>query len=215
MIEKKLRVRIMQMRLTKLFGALVLAAASSGVASVAIAQTAPLNPVPLPTSPRTLGVDEQPDPFITPVAPADVPTSPRTLGIEAPYYGEPVAGEYNRLLTLNEAFIQAFFRESGDFYLNRTLPGQFKYIFGPGIPGRAGFPDLEIERDAQRINRLYRIAIEQQTSSDPVLRTPDLPNPFDTSILRLPASRRFVGPREGFLGPVEGGEFRFETPLPR
>lgn len=209
MIEKKLSVRIMQMRLTQLFGALVLAAASSGVASVAIAQTAPLNSVPLPTSP------DQPDSFVTPVAPADVPTSPRTLGIEAPYYGEPIAGESNRLLTLDEAFVQAFFRESGDFYANRQLPGQFKYIFGPGIPGRAGFPDLEIERDAQRINRVYQAALEQQNSSDPVLRTPDLPNPYDTSILRLPTSRRFVGPTEGFLGPVEGGEYRFETPLPR
>lgn len=206
------------MRLTKLLGALVLATASSGLASSAIAQTTPSSPVGVPATPRTLGIEQAPylEPGVrTDVAPADVPVSPRTLGVEAPYYGQPIAGQPNRLITLNEAFNLLFFRESGDFYRNRSIPRQISFILGPGLPGGAGFADLELERDALAITRLYRSALEQQNSSDPVLRTPDLPNPFDTSVLQLPASRRFVGPREGFLGPVEGGEFNLEAPLPR
>ena len=211
-------VRIMKMRLTKLLGALVLAAASSGLATSAIAQTTPSSPVGVPASPRTLGVDESPytEPGVsTEVAPADVPVSPRTLGIQAPYFGQPIAGEPNRLITLPEAFNILFFRESGDFYRNRSIPRQITFITGIGLPGRAGFPDLELERDALRITRLYRSALELQNSSDPVIRTPDLPNPFNTSVLQQPGARRLVGPREGFLSPAEGGEFNLEAPLPR
>lgn len=110
-----------------------------------------------------------------------------------------------RLETIPEAFNRAFFRESNDYYYSRTIPSQIQYMFGPGVPGRATFPDLLIERDAERINRLYNDVLEQQVSSDPVLRTPDLPNPFDTSIRLAPVSNRFGGR-------LEGSEFYLDTP---
>src|SRR3712207_8795423 len=55
---------------------------------------------------------------------------------------------------------------SNDYYYSRTIPSQIQYIFGPGIPGRATFPDLLIERDAERVNRLYNDVLEQQVSRD-------------------------------------------------
>ncbi|HEY9607281.1 MAG TPA: hypothetical protein V6C85_37090 [Allocoleopsis sp.] len=110
-----------------------------------------------------------------------------------------------RLETIPEAFDRAFFRESNDYYYSRTIPSQIQYMFGPGVPGRATFPDLLIERDAERVNRLYKDVLEQQVSSDPVLRTPDLPNPFDTSIRLSPASNRLGGR-------LEGSEFYLDTP---
>ena len=168
------------MRLTKLLGALVLAAASTGLASAVTAQTAPTSPtvVPVPASPRTIGVD----PFFT-----NLP---------------------NRLETVPEAFDRAFFRESGDFYRNRKIDRQINYIIGAGVPWGAGFPDLELERDAERITKLYRELLEIQVSSDPVLRTPDLVNPFNTSVRLLSAPPRF-GTR------LEGSEFIYETVPPR
>lgn len=181
----------MHMRLSKWLGTLVLAVTSSVLASAATAQT------------------NSPAPFMTSPAP-NVPVSPRTLGIDAPFDPSP-----DSLITVSEVFNRAFFNESGDFYHNRSIPRQAAYIIGPGLPGGAGFPELELERDAKLINTLYRDLLEQQVASDPVIRTPDLPNPFDTSIRGLPVSRRFVSPRQGFLSPVEGSEFNFGTPLQR
>jgi hypothetical protein len=151
-------VRIIPMRLTKLLGSLVLAAASSVLASAATAQT-------------------------------------------APSVSEPI-----RLETIPEAFVRSFFKDSGDFYHNRSIPRQIQYILGPGIPGRASFPELEIERDAERITKLYRDLIEQQGTSDPFLRTPDLPNPFNTTLRQLPITPGRFG------GRVEGTEFILEPP---
>jgi hypothetical protein len=148
------------MRLTKLLRALVVAAASSVLASAATAQTDPTGFAPI------------------------------------------------RLETVPEAIERAFFRDSGTFYHNRTIPRQGAYILGPGLPGRAAFPDIEIERDAERVNIVYNDALYQQVASDPVIRTLDLPNPFNTTLRGQPEFRRF-GSR------VEGSEFVFETLPPR
>ncbi|MBE9129442.1 MULTISPECIES: hypothetical protein [unclassified Coleofasciculus] len=152
------------MRLRLLLSALVVAAASTGIADSTMAQT-------------------------------------RSSG------SEPI-----RLETIPESFNRAFFNDSGDFYRNRSIGRQIDYIIGPGGLGGAAFPELEIERDAKLINILYEDALNQQFASDPVIRTPDLANPFDTSIRLLPVSARFrpqVSPR------IEGSEFFFETVPPR
>lgn len=166
------------MRLTKLLGALVLAAASSGLASAVSAQTNPPYQSEATSSPRIVDVNPS---FTTPP---------------------------NRLETIPEAFSRAFFQESGDFYRNRSIPRQISYIIGPGLPWGAGFPELELERDAKRISNLYQEVLELQASSGPVIRTPDLPNPFGSSL------RTEYGPRR-FGSQLEGGEFNFETAPPR
>lgn len=121
---------------------------------------------------------------------------------------DPSGFEPIRLETLPEAFDRAFFQDSGDFYRNRSIERQIGYIIGPGLPGGAGFPELELERDAKRIHDLYRDALEQQVSRDPIIRTPDLPNPFSSS-LRSQFGFNRVGNR------VEGSEFNFEALPPR
>ncbi|HEY9676078.1 MAG TPA: hypothetical protein V6D11_31840 [Waterburya sp.] len=166
------------MRLTKLIGALVLAAASSGLPLAVSAQT-------------------------NPSTPSEALSSPRIPDVNASFTTPP-----NRLETIPEAFERAFFQESGTFYRNRSIPRQISYIIGPGLPWGAGFPELELERDARRINSLYNEVLELQASSDPIIRTPDLPNPFGSSL------RTQYGPRR-FGTQLEGGEFNFETLPPR
>ncbi len=148
---------MMQMRLTRLVSALVMAAASSLGASSAIAQT------------ETEYIDF-----------------------------EPV-----RLETIPEAFNRTFFDQSGTLYYNRSIWRQANYILGV-----TGFPDVELENDADSLNKLYNEVLEQQVSSDPIIRTPDLPNPFNSSI------RSTSQPRRGF-NRLEGAEFIFETLPPR
>lgn len=113
-----------------------------------------------------------------------------------------------RVETIPEAFNRTFYEESGDIFRNSSIQRQIGWIIGPGLPGGAGFPDLQIERDARRIGILYRDALEQQVSSDPIIRTPDLPNPF-SSTLRLQMGAGRLGTR------LEGSEFIFQTLPPQ
>jgi hypothetical protein len=49
------------------------------------------------------------------------------------------------------------------------------------------FPEALIADDARRVNEVYKEALLRQVASDPVIRTPDLINPFNTSILTQPS----------------------------
>lgn len=83
--------------------------------------------------------------------------------------------------TSNE-FVQEFFRNDREFFRNGSLGRQLALIFG------FDFPENEIAQDAELIDNLYEIRIVQQSSSDPIVRTRDLPNPYTTSILTSPRS---------------------------
>ena len=99
---------------------------------------------------------------------------------------------------------------SGDFFENRSLESQVGYIFGPGPINRSSYLENEITRQAYLMNLLYRDLLENQVSSDPVIRTPDLANPFQTS-LRLNPSYRALP--TGFFQPtppLPGTEFLFD-----
>ncbi|WP_254566534.1 hypothetical protein [Oscillatoria sp. HE19RPO] len=80
-----------------------------------------------------------------------------------------------------EQFDRAFFRSSDTFYQNRSIFDPISFYLLPMT-----YPERQVEWDAERINKLYHAVMELQTSSEPVLRTPDLPNPFDESLLTLP-----------------------------
>lgn len=101
-----------------------------------------------------------PDPF----NPA-VPVGPRPIGLE-------------------QEFERVFFGNDREFFNNRSIPRQLDFIFGI----RNSFVENEINRDARNIHELYVEALEQQLSSDPVIRTPDLPSPFNRSLLQIPFS---------------------------
>jgi hypothetical protein len=69
--------------------------------------------------------------------------------------------------------------------------------------GTGSFPENAIARSGDHIHRVYRDLLTQQAANDPIIRTVDLPNPFNTSILTLPTatvSNRVVGGELVFEG---------------
>ena len=109
--------------------------------------------------------------------------------------------------TPNQVFEKAFYENYPDFYNNGGLFREIDWIFGPGSLFKSSFPEHAIERDAKLVNILYQDVLKQQTTSDPYIRTPDLPNPYNTSLLgspRMRADRLQVGT-----------EFRFDSLPPR
>lgn len=95
-----------------------------------------------------------------------------------------------RLLKGNESvadtFNRAYFKNDPNFFRNRSVKNQLDLIFGPGSLIRNSFPENKINRDAELIDILYQDTLRQQVSSDPIIRTRDLPNPYETSILQSP-----------------------------
>ncbi|WGV28103.1 hypothetical protein [Halotia branconii] len=109
--------------------------------------------------------------------------------------------------TTNDVFERAFFRHDRNFYENGTIKRQIDSFLGSGSGFRNSFPENEIARDAELINTLYQDVLTQQVGNDPYLRTPDLPNPYDTSLL--------MSPRLNANQLKVGTEFSFENAPPR
>ncbi|WP_341526959.1 hypothetical protein WKK05_31240 [Nostoc sp. UHCC 0302] len=109
--------------------------------------------------------------------------------------------------TTNDVFERAFFRHDRNFYENGSLKRQVDSWLGIGVGFGGSFPENEIARDAELVNTLYRDVLTQQVGNDPYIRTPDLPNPYDTSLL--------ASPRLNTDKLKVGTEFRFETLPPR
>lgn len=76
-------------------------------------------------------------------------------------------------------FEQTYFSHAPDFYRNRSTAGQIKRVFGP-------FPDRSIEEDAKDLNKLYQEVFFKQMNAGPIIRTIDLPSPFQFSLRTLP-----------------------------
>lgn len=110
--------------------------------------------------------------------------------------------------TTNDVFERAFFRHDRNFYENSGgVKRQLSVFLGAGSVFRNSFPENEIARDGELVNTLYRDVLTQQVSNDPYIRTPDLPNPYDTSLL--------MSPRLNAHKLQVGTEFRFGTVPPR
>ncbi|MEA5618120.1 hypothetical protein VB711_09770 [Cronbergia sp. UHCC 0137] len=108
--------------------------------------------------------------------------------------------------TTNEVFERAYFRHDRNFYDNNGLQRQIDSLFGPGSKFQTTFTDNEIAKDAELINTVYRDVLAQQTTNDPYLRSPDLPNPYDSSLL--------MSPRYNANKLKIGTEYRFEIIQP-
>lgn len=80
-----------------------------------------------------------------------------------------------------EIFNRAFFANEPEFFRNHSIEDQIDLFLGLD-----SFLETKIARDAELIHILYEDTLEQQASSDPIIRTPDLPNPYSTSILQSP-----------------------------
>ena len=103
---------------------------------------------------------------------------------------------------ISETFNRAFFESDPEFFRNRSFGRQLDLILGLD-----SFTEDEITRDAERVNNLYEDALERQVSSDPIIRTRDLPNPYETSILS--------SPRVNGNNRVQGRELIFEMLQPQ
>jgi hypothetical protein len=80
-----------------------------------------------------------------------------------------------------QKFNDAYFSHERNFYGDRTLGGQLKFLFGP-------FVENSITRDGKAVNEVYREVLNQQMNAGPIIRTVDLPNPFVYSVRNLPTS---------------------------
>jgi hypothetical protein len=88
--------------------------------------------------------------------------------------------------TITDTVERAYFRYDPDFYDNGSLKRQVDSLLGPGGKFRTTFPDNEIAKDAELVNTVSHDVLTQQAMSDPYLRTPDLPSPYDSSLLMSP-----------------------------
>lgn len=95
-----------------------------------------------------------------------------------------------RVQSIPDTVNQAISIESKDVFPVATIRRQLDFILGFDGPANPGsFPENEISRDAERLDVLYRELLDQQVSSDPIIRVPDLANPYNTSLRANPALR--------------------------
>jgi hypothetical protein len=93
--------------------------------------------------------------------------------------------------TIPQAFNRAYYSHDQTFYNNRNLPRSFTWFLGP-------FPENEISADGRAVHEFYINAFTRQALSDPTIRTADLANPFDTSLLLQPAQAPAQVPSSSF-----------------
>ncbi len=77
--------------------------------------------------------------------------------------------------SIGDAITQALFNQSGDVYRNAGIDRQATLFFG------LSYPDKEDLNDTRVVDKIYQDAIRQR-ASEPI-RTADLPNPFNSSLL--------------------------------
>ncbi|MCY7385775.1 MAG: hypothetical protein LH628_25065 [Microcoleus sp. CAN_BIN18] len=115
-----------------------------------------------------------------------------------------------RFHPIGDDFNRQFFEASGDFYHNVSLQGYFGDYLGIGAPsGVVAFPEKEIERDASRLNGMYRRVMQRQVSSDPIIRVPDAVNPFDSSVMALPPACQLAPQATGCFAPGSPAQDQF------
>ncbi|MBD2182926.1 hypothetical protein H6S82_08475 [Planktothrix sp. FACHB-1355] len=119
------------------------------------------------------------------------PLNPRRTYISPRSYG------------IDELFDRTFFSHDREAFRNRSIERQLNLLFGPYV-------ENEINSDAKAIHQLYKNVLREQTSSDPYLRTPDLPNPYNSSLLQLPSFNSYKGNTS-----VPGTEFIYQEQPPR
>ncbi len=100
-----------------------------------------------------------------------------------------------------EEFEDAFFSNDRNYFRNRGIPRQVAWIFG------LGFTENEMYKDGRAVHDLYLELLEDQVSTTPRIRTPDLVNPYETSLTITPISE--IGARE-----FEDAGFRQPIPAP-
>lgn len=81
-------------------------------------------------------------------------------------------------LSVAEAFENAYFKNAGNSYQNSGFIGQLNTILG-----FQGFPERQISADGKAVDTIYKNAIENQSQVGSPLKTRDLNNPYNTSLI--------------------------------
>jgi len=145
-------------------------------------------------------------------------TASAVLAEDKDLFPSPVPGAQS----VNQQFEDTFFSNDRDFVRNRSAPRQLGFLTGLGIVVRDSFPENEIARDGKNLLDLYRQVNARQVPL-PVIRTPDLPTPFNTSILTSPmvadadagppaAQPTFSYPGDGVTAPPTAAPSRGKVP---
>jgi len=85
--------------------------------------------------------------------------------------------------TPQEAMEREFYTNDKSILRSRDIGGVLDPAHLIGLPN---FNDNAIILDAKNVNRMHRYLQEQQTYSNPTLRSADLNSPFNTSVQLLP-----------------------------
>lgn len=91
------------------------------------------------------------------------------------------------LINFNELMEQAFFENSGDFADQASISGQLDFIFGWRTFPEGSYVENSIVRDSFLMRTILDDYYKQLTQRDPMIRTRDIPNPFETSIRQDPS----------------------------
>ncbi|MGV2826867.1 serine/threonine protein kinase [Myxosarcina sp. GI1(2024)] len=83
-------------------------------------------------------------------------------------------------ISLEQAFRAAYFAHAKNAFYESGILGQLNTIFGFNR-----FPETQILLDGKAVDNLYRDALQQQVGVGMPLRTPDLPSPYETSLIDL------------------------------
>ena len=83
----------------------------------------------------------------------------------------------NVVTTLEEQALDTFYSNDQDYLDNRSIGRQVLWIFG------IRYTDHEIVDDGKAIQSFVQEAWDEQNSNTAVIRTMDLPNPFQSSLL--------------------------------
>ncbi len=78
---------------------------------------------------------------------------------------------------------RAYFKNDPTFFRDQSIPRQFNKIFGVGTVIKNSYPENEQRRDTELADTIYKDALRQQ-SGGKTMRTRDLPNPYNSSILQ-------------------------------
>ena len=81
-----------------------------------------------------------------------------------------------------ELFNESFWDYSGDYWESSRPAGQLNTIFGWNSGPLGAFPENDLARDGLLIYAIVADYWKQLQENDPILRTRDLDNPFDTSL---------------------------------
>lgn len=106
-----------------------------------------------------------------------VATSFTSTAIAEPILNAPPSSDE----TISDQFYRATFKNQRDIFYNRSAGNLLNLFFG-----FSGYAENQYLQDAEEVDRLYTKTLQQQVSGDPDIRTRDLPNPYETSILSSP-----------------------------